>query len=169
MIEVRKLRPEVGFEPTTSALLIQLSPNWATLVNIFSIPEKNTVHRGQDFNNNNNNNNHNNNNNSNNNNDDINNNMTVTLTIILSLLNVVTTMLHILGCYLLTCQYNYGEQNPQQLYLINLSISEGLFLFFWSLFFHKSVIFSPPPICLVYVAVNIDNTRFLVLMINSRG
>ena len=31
MVEVRKLRPEVGFEPTTFGLLVRRSPNWATL------------------------------------------------------------------------------------------------------------------------------------------
>ena len=30
MAEVRKLRPEVGFELTTSGLLVRRSPNWAT-------------------------------------------------------------------------------------------------------------------------------------------
>ena len=54
--------------------------------------------------------------------------MSIVLSIVLSILNVVTTLLHILGCYLLTYQYNNGVQNPQQLYLINLSISEGDFL-----------------------------------------
>ena len=34
-------------------------------------------------------------------------------------------MLHVLGCYLLTCQYRNGLQNTQQLFLINLSVSEG--------------------------------------------
>ena len=47
------------------------------------------------------------------------------LRIVLSLVNLVTAILHILGCYLLTCQYRYGVQTSNQLFLINLSISEG--------------------------------------------
>ena len=47
------------------------------------------------------------------------------LTIVLSTLNVITTILHTIGCYLLTHQYTNGLQNSQQLFLINLSVSEG--------------------------------------------
>ena len=51
--------------------------------------------------------------------------MSLVLTVILSVLNLVATILHILGCYLLVCQYKNGLQNSQQLYLINLAVSEG--------------------------------------------
>ena len=51
--------------------------------------------------------------------------MNIGLLIVLSLLNVVTVMLHGLGCYLLISQYRFGLHTPQQLYLINLAVSEG--------------------------------------------
>ena len=38
MVEDRKLRHEVGFEPTTFGLLVRRSPNWATLVIPFYVP-----------------------------------------------------------------------------------------------------------------------------------
>lgn len=37
----------------------------------------------------------------------------------------MTTLLHIVGCYLLVCQYKNGSHNSQQLFLINLAVSEG--------------------------------------------
>ena len=51
------------------------------------------------------------------------------LTIFLSALNLITALLHALGCYLLACQHRNGLQTSQQLFLINLSISEGFFNF----------------------------------------
>ena len=38
IVEVRKLRPELGFEPTTSGLLVRRSPTWATLVTPYGTP-----------------------------------------------------------------------------------------------------------------------------------
>lgn len=52
--------------------------------------------------------------------------MSVALTIILSVLNIITTILHFFGCYLLTYQYRKGKHNSQQLFLINLALTEGL-------------------------------------------
>lgn len=47
------------------------------------------------------------------------------LTISLSLANFVTMCLHMLGFYLLYCQYRNGVQESQQLYLMNLALAEG--------------------------------------------
>ena len=47
------------------------------------------------------------------------------LTIPLSLLNITNSILHLIGCYLLTSQYNSGAQTPQQVFLINISITEA--------------------------------------------
>ena len=52
--------------------------------------------------------------------------MNIILIVVLSVLNVVTALLHGLGCYLLTHQYREGLQTPQQLYLVNLAVSEGV-------------------------------------------
>ena len=53
--------------------------------------------------------------------------MNVVLPAVVSVLNVLSALLHMLGCYLLVCQYRDGGQdNPQQLFLINLSVSEGI-------------------------------------------
>ena len=47
------------------------------------------------------------------------------LIVLLSALNLLTALLHGLGCYLLTFQYKEGHQTSQQLFLINLAVSEG--------------------------------------------
>ena len=65
--------------------------------------------------------------------------MNIALSVILSTLNVVTMMAHVLGCYLLTCQYENGVQNSQQLYLINLAVSEGSLNFLQLLTNHVGV------------------------------
>ena len=52
--------------------------------------------------------------------------MSVALRITLSVVNLITTIFHILGSYLLIYQYRNGLQNSQQLFLINLAIAEGV-------------------------------------------
>ena len=52
--------------------------------------------------------------------------MSIALRITLSIVNLITTILHTLGGYLLIYQYRNGSQDSYQLFLINLSISEGV-------------------------------------------
>ena len=52
--------------------------------------------------------------------------MSATLPTILTLVNFVTMLMHLLGSYLLVQEYIAGLDDSQQLYLINLSVSEGI-------------------------------------------
>ena len=52
--------------------------------------------------------------------------MGIALTLTLSSLNLITTILHTFGGYLLIYQYRHGLQDSHELFLINLSISEGI-------------------------------------------
>ena len=52
--------------------------------------------------------------------------MSTALILTLSTVNLITTILHTLGGYLLIYQYHNGSQDSQQLFLINLAISEGV-------------------------------------------
>ena len=51
--------------------------------------------------------------------------MSLELTIILSVVNIINIVLHVLGCSLLAHQYRNGVEDSQQLFLINLSVTEA--------------------------------------------
>ena len=50
----------------------------------------------------------------------------VSLKVISGLLNVVAAFLHALGAYLFLCIHKTGNDKPEVVYLINLSLSEML-------------------------------------------
>lgn len=56
--------------------------------------------------------------------------MQLTFIIVTNVLRIITILLHLIGSYLLTSLYKNGAQNPEQLFLINLSVSEIVFNFF---------------------------------------
>ena len=52
--------------------------------------------------------------------------MKIVLVVVLLLLNIANVFLHTLGTYLLRCVYRNGTENPQIVYLLNLSVCEAL-------------------------------------------
>ena len=52
--------------------------------------------------------------------------MGVVIEVFLLVFNILNVIIHSLASYLLICLYQNGDQNVQQLYLINLSVSEAL-------------------------------------------
>ena len=71
--------------------------------------------------------------------------MPVALSVFLSILNLVAMVSHILGCYLLTCQYRQGSQSPQQIFLINLAVAEAAINFLQVLANHATHEHPPSP------------------------